>query len=109
MELNYDVLKRFIKVQKKIEAFNAYGTFQEMKVHEEKLETTSLLRRQAERDFKVLSDQKKKQKQDLDNIKTKAFRAYFLCDADHEVIIEQEKVRSYLIFGKHDKLIRLNF
>lgn len=85
------MLKRFIKVQKKIEAFNAYGTFQEMKVHEEKLETTSLLRRQAERDFKVLSDQKKKQKQDLDNIKTKAFRAYFLCDADHEVIIEQEK------------------
>lgn len=96
MELNTQLLKRFIKVQKKLETYNAYGTYEKQKSIESELENLIYARKQAERDYRVLHDQLRKQKQDVDNIMSKAFSAYFLTEEDHNQVIEKEKVGNKL-------------
>jgi hypothetical protein len=92
MELNTQLLKRFLKVQKKLETYNAYGTYEKQRTLEAELESLAFARKQAERDFRVLDDMLRKQKQDVDNISSKAFGAYFRSEEDHERLIEKEKV-----------------
>ncbi len=91
MELTPDLLKRFIKVQKKIESFDSQGFFETLKESEQELETFDFLKKQCERDFRVVDEQTRKQKQDCDNIVSKKFGAYFNNTDEHETVIKREQ------------------
>lgn len=92
MELNVDLLKRFMKVQKKIESFNEFGFFETLKTSEDELDQLEYLKKQSERDFRVLDEQTRKQKQDCDNIGSKSFGAYFKSPEEHDKFVATEQV-----------------
>ena len=91
MELTPELLKRFMKVLKKIESFDSQGFFDTLKESEQELETLDFLKKQCERDFRVVDEQARKQKQDCDNIVSKKFGAYFNNIDEHEAKIKSEQ------------------
>ncbi len=91
MELTEDLLKRFVKVQKKIESFDSQGFFETLKESEREKEDLEYLKKQCERDFRVVDDQTRKQKQDLDNILSEKFGIYFNNADEHKTVIKREQ------------------
>lgn len=102
MELNVDLLKRFMKVQKKIESFNEFGFFETLKTSEDELDQLEYLKKQSERDFRVLDEQTRKQKQDCDNIGSKSFGAYFKSPEEHDKFVATEQK----VYDKNQKSLK---
>lgn len=92
MELNEEELRNFILIQVSIEKYNSEGIFNQVLINDENLESVLTLKKQAELDFRVRDEQLKKQKQDLENISSKVYLAYFRSKEEHQIIVDKENV-----------------
>lgn len=89
--INDDTIKRFVEIQAQIDTFEKQGVFDNLRIAEEDFQTLEKSKRQAEINNKVLQEQTKKEKQDLDNIQSPTVQAFFKNQGDYTKAISKEQ------------------
>lgn len=90
-KVNDSVLDEFIAIQSQIEQFEKQGIFDGLKLVEEEFETVEKSKRQAEINNKVLTEQTKKEKQDLDNISQLTVTNFFKNKEAYDTAVSKEQ------------------
>ena len=92
IELNDATVDRFLQIQSQLEVFKAEGIFRQLTSAEEEFEIIEKNKQQADIKYKLLSEQCKKEKQDLENISLPTVLCYFRNKKDHDKAISKEEV-----------------
>ena len=90
-KINDAILDRFIQIQSQIEVYERNGIFDGLKIVEEEFESLEKAKRQAEINNKVLTEQTKKEKQDLDNISQLTVHNFFKNKEAYNVAVSKEQ------------------
>ena len=90
------LIAKFLTIQAQIEAFDHNSVFERLRIAEEEFELIEKNKLQAEINFKLLTEQCKKEKQDFENISSQTVQNYFKNKKDHDKVISKEQVFAFL-------------
>ena len=90
------LIAKFLTIQAQIEAFDHNSVFERLRIAEEEFELIEKNKLQAEINFKLLTEQCKKEKQDFENISSQTVQNYFKNKKDHDKAISKEQVFTLL-------------
>jgi hypothetical protein len=90
--LNDEIVERFLRVQSQLEEYDNNGVFERLNAAEEEFEIIEKNKQQAEINFKLLTEQSNKEKQDYENISSPSIQSYFKNKKDHDKAISKEQV-----------------